>query len=110
MVFGNLHNRNIGLQKKKKKIIMSPLGALEPWSMSKKLKKLAFWLYQKNFKKKFCDAIHVTSEIENLNVKNLGIILKHSLYPMELIKLMKKKKVNKIKRQFFFQEFMKKVC
>ena len=52
-------------KKKNKKIFISPLGALEPWSLSQKKfkKKIAFWLYQKKILNNV-DQIHATSEIE----------------------------------------------
>ena len=89
---------------------MSPLGALEPWSMSqKKLKKnLAFWLYQKRILNS-CDAIHATSEIENSNVKNLGINTKTFIIPHGIDQVdEKKKEINKIKKAIFFSRIHEK--
>ena len=57
-------------KKLKKKIIVSPIGALEPWSLSqKKLKKKIAWhLYQKKLLNNV-DIIHATSEIEAKNIR-----------------------------------------
>jgi glycosyltransferase involved in cell wall biosynthesis len=55
------------------KYIISPHGMLEPWSMLQNsyIKTFLLYFYQKNIiKKSFC--IHVTSELEALNIKNLG--------------------------------------
>ena len=44
-------------KKLKKKIIISPIGALEPWSLSQKnKKKLAWYFYQKNFRQCRCNS------------------------------------------------------
>ncbi len=55
-----------------KKIIITPMGALEPWSLSQKSlkKKIALFVYQKFFLKK-ADLIHCTSQIEKENVKKI---------------------------------------
>lgn len=97
-------------KKKNKKIIMSPLGALEPWAMTqKRLKKnFAFWLYQKKMLNS-CDVVHVTSEIEELNVKNLGINSKTIIIPHGIDQVsIEKKKPNKIKKAIFFSRIHEK--
>ena len=64
-------------KKLKKKIIISPLGALEPWALSqKKLKKKIAWhLYQKKMLNNV-DVIHATSEIEAKNIRLKKVITK----------------------------------
>jgi glycosyltransferase involved in cell wall biosynthesis len=56
-------------KKLNKKIIISPIGALEPWSLSqKKIKKEIAWhMYQKKVLNN-ADLIHATSEIEAENI------------------------------------------
>ena len=58
-------------KKLKKKIIISPIGALEPWSLSQKQlkKKLAWYIYQKKILDT-ADIIHATSDIEAKNIKD----------------------------------------
>ena len=65
----------------KKKIILSPIGYLEPWSLkqSEFKKKIAWFFYQKKFLE-LCNYIHVTSEqefftIKKINLRNIKIIL-----------------------------------
>ena len=57
-------------KKLKKKIIISPIGALEPWALSqeKLKKKIAWHLYQKKILNNV-DVIHATSEIEAKNIR-----------------------------------------
>ena len=64
-----------------KKVIISPLGYLEPWSLeqSKIKKKIAWYLYQKNILEK-ADCIHVTSQQE-LNSLNKLISSKEKSSP-----------------------------
>ena len=59
-------------KKLKKKIIISPLGALEPWSMLQKKykKKLAWFIYQKKILED-CDHIHATSDDEKKHLIDL---------------------------------------
>ena len=68
-----------------KKIIISPIGALEPWSLSqKKIKKYIAWhVYQKKILKN-ADIIHATSDIEAENIlkkkiNNKIIVIGHGL-------------------------------
>ena len=87
----------------KKKIIISPIGALEPWSLNQKKikKKIAWHLYQRYIMNN-TDIIHATSEIEakNLLDKNLKtkiVIIGHGLEIDKVfvpeIKKNKKKKI-----------------
>ena len=59
-------------KKLKKKIIVSPIGYLEPWSLSQKKikKKIAWFLYQKKIIDNV-DLLHATSDIEAKNLANL---------------------------------------
>ncbi len=61
-------------KRSKKTIIISPLGALEPWALSQKKikKKIAWHLYQKKIMLD-SDYIHATSEIEKEHLIELGI-------------------------------------
>lgn len=58
----------------KKKLIISTLGALEPWALEQKKlkKKLAWHIYQKKILEN-CDYIHATSYEEKENLIDLGI-------------------------------------
>ena len=98
-------------KKQNKKIILSPLGGLEPWAMNqKKFKKLiGFWLYQKKILNS-CDIIHATSAIEELNIKKLGINSKSIIIPhgIDFINLEKKKEQNNIKKAIFFSRIHEK--
>ena len=55
---------------KKKKLIITPIGALEPWSLSQKRlkKKIALFVYQKKILK-LADIVHCTSINEEKNIK-----------------------------------------
>lgn len=61
-------------KKLNKKIIISPLGALEPWSLSqRRLKKKVAWnFYQKKILNNV-DYVHATSEMEKKNLINIGV-------------------------------------
>ena len=93
-------------KKLKKKIILSPIGALEPWSLRQKKfkKKFAWHIYQKKILNKV-DLIHATSEIEAKNISNKLIktnirIIGHGI---DLIKDFSLKiKKHKIKKIIFF--------
>lgn len=70
---------------KKKKIVISTLGALEPWSLKQKRAKkyLAWHLYQKRILNN-ADIIHATSDEEKKHLVELGIktkiiVLKHGV-------------------------------
>jgi glycosyltransferase involved in cell wall biosynthesis len=56
----------------KKKLIITPMGIYEPWSLNQKKlkKKLALFFYQKKILNK-CDAIHTTSHVESENLKKI---------------------------------------
>ena len=56
------------------KLVVTPHGMLEPWSLSQKKwkKKIAWLLYQKS-DLKHADAIQVTAESEATSVRNLGL-------------------------------------
>jgi glycosyltransferase involved in cell wall biosynthesis len=58
-------------KKLKKKIIISPIGALEPWSLNQKKlkKKIAWYFYQKKILDN-ADIIHATSDIEAKNIED----------------------------------------
>ena len=102
-------------KKLKKKIIVSPIGYLEPWSLqqSKIKKKIAWYFYQKKALEN-CDYIHVTSEnelssLEKLNLKNTNLIfLPHGklnkIYSD--IEILEKNKKNKV--MLFFSRIHKK--
>ena len=90
-------------KKLKKKIIISPIGALEPWALSqKKLKKKIAWhLYQKKILNNV-DVIHATSEIEAKNIRinkvttkieviGHGLLIDYDFTPK--LKFNKKKKI-----------------
>ena len=93
-------------KKLKKKIIISPIGYLEPWSLSQKKikKKIAWFFYQKKIIDNV-DLIHATSDIEAKNLANLKVkskikIIGHGIKLNENFKLKIKK--NKIKKIIFF--------
>lgn len=93
-------------KKLKKKIIISPIGALEPWALSqKKLKKKIAWhLYQKKILNNV-DVLHATSDIEADNIKKNGIsskieVIGHGL-PINNDFILKRK-LNKKKKILFF--------
>jgi glycosyltransferase involved in cell wall biosynthesis len=102
-------------KKLKKKIIVSPIGFLEPWSLqqSKIKKKIAWHFYQKKVLEK-CDYIHATSKnefssLEKLNLKNVNLIfLPHGklnkIYSD--IEILEKNKKNKV--MLFFSRIHKK--
>ncbi len=98
-------------KKNKKKTIITPLGALEPWSLSQKSlkKKIALWVYQKKIMNT-CDIIHATSEIEKENLKKLGIKNRIIVIPHGIdINYARKKYVNnKIKKAIFFSRIHEK--
>ncbi len=93
-------------KKLKKKIILSPIGALEPWSMSQKKlkKKIAWYVYQKQILNN-ADIIHATSEIEARNIRNRDIKTKIEVIAHGLdvdYDFMPKIKNNKKKKILFF--------
>ncbi len=89
----------------KKKIIISTLGALEPWALEqKKLKKKIAWLlYQKKILNN-CDYIHATSDDEKKHLEELGIKTPIKIIPHGVIIKSTKKieKKNKLKREALF--------
>jgi len=96
-------------KKLNKKIIISPLGATEPWAMSQKKfkKKIAWHLYQKQILQK-ADYLHATSQLEKLHLRELGIktpivVIPHGIEVIEI-----KKKLNKIKKAVFFSRIHEK--
>ncbi len=100
-------------KKENKKIIISPLGALEPWSLSQKKikKKIGLFLYQRKILNE-CDYIHTTSQIEKKNVINIGIknkkiiVIPHGVHiPKKEKKLILKKT---LKRAIFFSRIHEK--
>jgi len=96
-------------KKLNKKIIISPLGATEPWSMSQKKikKKIAWFLYQKAILQKV-DHIHATSLLEKLHLIELGIKTPIEIIPhgIDVIEVTKKK--NKIKKAVYFSRIHEK--
>ena len=90
----------------KKKIVISPIGALEPWSLEqKKLKKKIAWLTYQRLILNNSDIIHTTSDIEAKNIINKNIkaqieIIAHGLEVDKNFQLSLKK--NKKKKILFF--------
>ena len=56
------------------KVILTPMGAFEPWSLTQKSikKKLAMFFYEKKILNK-ANLIHCTSKAEQENIKNLTL-------------------------------------
>ena len=99
-----------------KKVIISPIGYLESWSLaqSRIKKKIAWYFYQKKILEK-ADTIHVTSQqefdsIKKLNFNNKNIIfLPHGNLEIIYSDLKRtKKKNNNIKKMLFFSRIHKK--
>ena len=93
-------------KKLNKKIVTSPIGALEPWSLSQKKikKKLAWFFYQKKLILE-SDYIHATCEIEKTHLIELGVDQKRiKIIPhgVEVQKNILKKFNNKEKKMIFF--------
>jgi glycosyltransferase involved in cell wall biosynthesis len=96
-----------------KKVIVSPIGYLEKWSMQQSIikKKIALFLYQKKNLEKV-DCIHVTSiselnSFKDLNLKNSNIInLEHGKISIFAKNLKFKKK--SVKTALFFSRIHKK--
>tara|TARA_X000000950_G_scaffold247616_1_gene306028 strand:- start:13216 stop:14250 length:1035 start_codon:yes stop_codon:yes gene_type:complete len=91
----------IASKKLKKKIVISTLGALEPWALSQRnlKKKIAWYLYQKRILNNV-NYIHATSQMESENLINLGIkspikVLPHGLEINENLSKFKEKQKNK---------------
>ncbi len=90
----------------KKKIVISPLGAMEPWALNqKKLKKLIAWkLYQKKILNS-ADVVHATCNAEAQNLINNSITSKIEIIAHGIDdnpKVLKKETSNKIKKIIFF--------
>lgn len=89
----------------KKKIIISTLGALEPWPLEQKKlkKKIAWYLYQKKILDS-CDCIHATSIEEKRHLIELGIKAPIRIIPHGVIinPIKKIKKKNKLKKEALF--------
>ena len=99
-------------KKFKKKIIISPLGALEPRALEqKKLKKKIAWeIYQKKILNE-CSYIHATSDLERDHLIELGIKAPIKLIPHGVIFKNDKKKDridNKKKVALFFSRIHEK--
>ena len=89
----------------KKKIIISTLGALEPWALEQKRlkKKIAWYLYQKKILDS-CDHIHATSLEEKKHLMELGVktpikVIPHGVIIKSIRKINKK---NKLKKEALF--------
>ncbi|MDB2685862.1 glycosyltransferase [Mariniblastus sp.] len=69
-----IHSASSFARRNKIKLVATPHGMLEPWSLSQKKwkKKIAWWTYQRNDLKN-ADAIQVTAESEAMSVRNLGL-------------------------------------
>ncbi len=96
----------------KKKIIITPMGALEPWALSQKKikKKIALILYQKTLLKK-ADYIHCTSKHEEENIKKLDKNIRTIYIPHASEGTNYEKKIinsNKKKKMLFFSRIHKK--
>ena len=92
-------------KKLKKKIVISPIGSLEPWAVKQKWlkKKIAWYLYQKKILNS-ADVLHATSEIEaqNLVSNNVGkkiVTIAHGIDILDKKNLIMK--TNKEKLIFF---------
>ena len=98
----------------KKKIIISTLGALEPWALDQKKikKKVAWFLYQKKILDN-CDYIHATSDDEKKHLVELGVKTPIKIIPHGVIikstKIIKKKNKSKREALFFSRIHEKKV-
>ncbi len=91
-------------KKLNKKIIISTLGATEPWAMNhKKVKKKIAWnIYQKKILEN-CNFIHATSELEKKNLVDIGIKTPIKVIPHGvIIKQTPKLKINQLKKKALF--------
>ena len=98
-------------KKLKKKVIVSPLGATEPWSLDQKKikKKIAWHLYQKNYLD-CADYIHATSVDEKSHLLELGvkapiIVLPHGI---EVVREKKKIQIQTPRKAIFFSRIHEK--
>jgi glycosyltransferase involved in cell wall biosynthesis len=97
----------------RKKIIITPMGTFEPWSLSQKKikKKIALIFYQKTLLKK-AHLIHCTSKNEQENIKKLDDDIKTIYIPHAYVGLNYEKKIinsdQKIKKMLFFSRIHKK--
>ncbi len=98
---------------KKKRFIITPMGSLEPWSLSQKKlkKKIALLLYQKKILK-LADIVHCTSLNEEKNIKLIDENINTKIIPHSGTSLNYEKKEmrndNKIKFLFFSRIHKKK--
>jgi len=99
-------------RKLKKKIIISPIGALEPWALKQKSlkKKIAWNLYQKKILNS-ADILHATSNIEaeNFKLKKIGkkiVTISHGIDVLD--KDEPKIKKNKNKKLIYFSRIHEK--
>ena len=91
-------------KKFKKKIIISPIGNLEPWALGhKKLKKKIAWkIYQKRIFNE-CSCIHATSDLERDHLIKLGVKAPIKLIPHGVILRNKKKeRIDNVKKEALF--------
>lgn len=96
----------------KKKFIITPMGALEPWSLTQKKlkKKIALKLYQKKILG-YADLVHCTSKEEENNIKRINLNAKTKVLPHGISGTFFEKKHlenNRKKRALFFSRIHKK--
>ena len=92
-------------KKFKKKIIISPLGSLEPWALDqKKFKKQLAWNFYQQKIINECDYVHATSDLEKSHLLELGVKSPIKLIPHGVIlenhKI--KKEIGNIKKEALF--------
>ena len=93
-------------KKLNKKVVISPIGTLYPWSLNQKKikKKLALFFYQRKVLN-LADVVHATSKIEakNLVINNLGKKIKIIGHGIEINKsFVPKIKKDQVKKLIFF--------
>ena len=92
------------VHKLKKKIIVHPMGFYEPWSLNQKKikKKLAWYLYQRNFLRQ-STLVHCASYNEEYNLKKLDSKIKTVILPFGINNKDIKKNISKVvKRRCIF--------
>jgi len=98
-------------KKLKKIVVVSPLGATEPWALDQKKikKKIAWLLYQKKYLDR-ADYLHATSEDEKKHLLELGVKAPIIILPHGIEIVPEKKIVNlkKSKKAIFFSRIHEK--